>query len=245
MTLSEKQYQQTLGIIEALNSCLDDRQLRQRAGERILQSLRADFFCSYRWSVSEQRFEHCVAINMDPANLQRYEQHFWQCDPITCQLQQYKRAVAVEEVMPQKALEKTEFFQDFLQKDGLHHGVNLYIYEGEHNVADFRIWRRKGSKAFDRDELMMLDLIAPHFRNAIRNACQPDVGLNDLRKRHPDITAREADVAMQLLKGQNDKAIAAVLNISYATVRSHINQLYNKTGIHGRTAFLHYLQQKQ
>jgi DNA-binding CsgD family transcriptional regulator len=71
------------------------------------------------------------------------------------------------------------------------------------------------------------------------------VGLNDLRKRHPDITAREADVAMQLLKGQNDKAIAAVLNISYATVRSHINQLYNKTGIHGRTAFLHYLQQKQ
>lgn len=246
MPLSEKQYQQTLGVIEALHSSLDTQQLRHRAGDRLLDMLNADFFCSYTWCDTEQRFEHGVSINMDPGNLERYEQYYWQCDPITSKLQRYKRAVLVDEVMPHKALAGTEFYQDFLQQDGLHHGVNLYIYDGNRNIADFRIWRRRGQKAFDKDELAILDLLAPHARNAILNAMPPKPSNNRaalLQKIHPDISAREAEIANQLALGLSDKAVAQQLHIAYATVRSHINSLYSKTGIHRRAAFLHYLQQ--
>ncbi|MBN2124614.1 MAG: hypothetical protein JW821_10000 [Deltaproteobacteria bacterium] len=54
--------------------------------------------------------------------------------------------------------------------DGLHHGINLYAYDGDLNIGDLRIWRAKDRPCFERREAALLDAILPHFRNALRNA---------------------------------------------------------------------------
>ena len=72
--------------------------------------------------------------------------------------------------MPQKELEKTEFFNDFLMVDGLHHGINLYAYDGDLNIGDLRIWRAKGTPDFGKREVALLETIKPYFRNSLRNA---------------------------------------------------------------------------
>ena len=85
-----------------------------------------------------------VFLNMSPDNLARYEEYYQFRDPITPVLQKRRRATLVREVMPQDELEKTEFFNDFLIQDGLHHGINVYAYDGDLNIGDLRIWRGKG-----------------------------------------------------------------------------------------------------
>lgn len=245
MSLSEIEYTQTFKVIESLSSSLDANELRVNTGNALLRLLNADYFCSYIWNEKQRSFANCVAVNMDVINLKKYDDYFWQCDPITKKLQSYRRAVAVNEVMAQKELEKTEFFQDFLRPEGLHTGINLYVYDGDTNIGDFRIWRRQGRSAFSESQMLSLNLIAPHFKNAMINARKytknTDIS-GHLASTYPSITNREADVALLVGAGLSDKEISRKLNVSFATVRSHINQLYNKTGVHKRAAFVSHLQ---
>jgi hypothetical protein len=59
-------------------------------------------------------------------------------------------------------------FNDFLARDGLHYGLNLYVYDGEINIGDMRIWRNRRRENFDSSDLEVLDLIKPHFCNSMR-----------------------------------------------------------------------------
>lgn len=50
-----------------------------------------------------------------------------------------------------------------------------------------------------------------------------------------DLTGREVEVLEQIVAGNNNKAIAQRLNISEATVKSHINSILSKLGVNDRT----------
>src|SRR5438046_10632975 len=50
-----------------------------------------------------------------------------------------------------------------------------------------------------------------------------------------DLTGREMEVLEQIVAGNSNKAIAKRLNISEATVKSHINSIHSKRGVSDRT----------
>ena len=51
----------------------------------------------------------------------------------------------------------------------------------------------------------------------------------------PALTARELDVLKQIVAGMSNREIGNVLNISEATVKTHINSLLSKLGVSDRT----------
>ncbi len=157
-------------IIQKLSVVHDQYTVRKEVSEDLLRLLKSDFLASFVWNQDRQVFEHCVFLNMDPANLARYDSYYQFHDPITHSLQKRRKATLVCEVMPQDQLERTEFFNDFLMKDGLHHGINLYAYDGDQNIGDLRIWRVQHRPAFGKHEALLLDNVLPYFRNALRNA---------------------------------------------------------------------------
>ena len=51
----------------------------------------------------------------------------------------------------------------------------------------------------------------------------------------PDgLTAREAEVLREIAAGRSNREIADTLSISEATVKTHINNLFSKTGVRDR-----------
>ena len=247
MNLSQREWRQLLSAIGHLNDSLDDLEVRKRVGEDLLNLLRADYFASFVWDEDNEVFGKPVYLNMSPDNLKLYEQYYQFHDPITFKLQPYRRAVSVNEVVAQEDLVETEFFNDFLNKDGLYYGINIYVYDkGDRNIGDFRIWRSRRRENFGCRELGILDMIAPHFRNAMRNIRLakhrvPTVELEEIRRDlsdHFDLTPRELDVACTLLGGDSDKVISDKLHISQATLRSHIQHLYEKLAVNSRAEFL-------
>jgi DNA-binding CsgD family transcriptional regulator len=246
MNLTQKQWNQVLGVIEQLNNSLDDSEVREKAGLGLLELLSADFFASYIWDQEAGEFSKPVFINMSPENLRVYEQYYQFHDPITHKMRPFKRPVSVNEVIEQKELISTEFFNDFLNKDGLYHGINLYVYDSDNsNIGDLRIWRSRHRENFGQQEQAILDLITPHFRNAMRNiACAkylpPELNTDDICKHlheHFALTRRELDVAMALLTGDTDKTISLRLHISMPTLRTHIQHIYAKLDVNNRTSF--------
>ncbi|MBU0516846.1 MAG: helix-turn-helix transcriptional regulator [Proteobacteria bacterium] len=157
-------------VLERLSSSLEEERVRQSACEDLMALLQADYAASFVWNESAEVFQRAVYLNMSPDNLARYEAHYQFHDPITPALQRRRHATLVVEVMPQEELERTEFFNDFLQRDGLHHGINVYAYDGDLNIGDLRIWRAAHRPDFTVRDKDLLEAVRPHFTNALRNA---------------------------------------------------------------------------
>jgi len=249
--LSATELHKLMAVIGCMNHSLDDDEwhTRRNLAEHLLDLLHADYYASYLWNDVTRRFEQGVHVNMSADSVEHYQQYFQFHDPITHRMQRHRRAVSVNQVMPQRELVRTEFFNDFLARDGLYYGVNLYIYEGNRNVADLRIWRSRGRGNFDERCLQLLDLVAPHLRNAISNlalvrqlkARQDPSTLRQLLTHSYRLMARETDVALEILRGKTDQQIATGLYTSIATVRTHVRHIYEKLNVHNRTSLCHRL----
>jgi DNA-binding CsgD family transcriptional regulator len=158
-------------------------------------------------------------------------------------MQRYQVAVRATDVMAHEDLKKTEFFNDFLNKDGLYWGVNLYAWHQGQNLGDMRIWRDKRRENFSLDELRLLDMLQPAFVTALARAQgtsqRSQVQLNTLSQR---LTPREQDTARLVMLGLPDKEIARTLQISSTTVRTHLENAFRKVGVSNRAALVHKLR---
>lgn len=241
MYLSASDQQSLRGVLTLLtrDDC-GEREIRERLGHALLGLLRADQFASFVWDAERGSFGSRVAINMAPSNLDTYAQWHQHHDPITFVLLSRRRATRVIEVMPQRELMRTPFFNDFLARDGLHWGLNLHSFDGDRALGDLRIWRRKARGDFGEREALMLDLIEPAFAGALRRA-QHRVRSNDPamqkdRATWHSLSAREQEVARAVREGLTDKDIARRLAVGVPTVRTYLRRIFDKLGIERRSA---------
>lgn len=222
-------------VFALLAEGLAEREVRERIGAALLDLLRADHFASFVWDARARRFGNGVWLHMDAANLARYDGWYQYHDPITFRLQARRHATAVSEVMPHRELRRTEFFNDFLARDGLHWGINLHAFDGERALGDLRIWRGRHRREFDPHDKALLDLIEPAFIAALRRAHsgaapRPARATAAL----PGASRRELEVADGVCRGLTDKQIARELGIGVSSVRTYLQRLFDKLGVHRR-----------
>lgn len=98
----------------------------------------------------------------------------------------------------------------------------------ERNVCGFYFTREPGRKDFDERDRAVLTVLRMQFR-AIRDRWER-------RHRPPGLTAREAEIAHLLREGLTNQEIADTLVISTGTVRTHLEHMFEKLGVHTRTA---------
>ncbi len=69
---------------------------------------------------------------------------------------------------PYEDLVRTEFYNDFLKRDGLHRGINIFIFEGDRELGYFRLWRSAKSPDSDEREKLLLDTISSFLNGRCR-----------------------------------------------------------------------------
>ena len=210
-------------------------EVRQRIGYGLLDMLRADHFASFVWDDAAHRFGACVSINMNADTLGSYDSYFQFHDPITFKLQARRVPTLVTQVMPQDELMRTEFFNDFLARDGLHWGVNSYSYADGRSIGDLRIWRGKHRDNFDGHTLDLLRLIEPAFAGALRRVSLRAPGAVDIAGAEmASLSSRELAVAQMVGEGLTDKQIAQRLEVELSTVRTYLKRCFLKLGVNRR-----------
>jgi DNA-binding CsgD family transcriptional regulator len=243
MYLSPAKAQALSRVMQTLAESHAECEVRRRVGELMLELLDADYYASYVWHAGSGRFGDRVALNMDDRNLQTYESYYQFHDPLTPQLQQRQEATLVVQVIPQHELVRTEFFNDFLYRDGLYWGVNLFAWDAGCNIGDMRIWRGRRRENFDQGTLDLLALIRPAFVAALRRA-RGSTAENACAGRGPapaggsvtamSLSEREREIAELAALGWPDKAIARRLGIGLPTVRTHLGHAFRKLGVDNR-----------
>lgn len=238
-------------VIELLAAPLSGDELRRHLAEPLLHLLEADFYASYAWDDATGRFARGVARNVTPAHERRYEECFQFQDPLTPLLRARRVPTRATDVMSQRALQASEFFNEFLRPDGLHWGLNAYAHDGARHLGDLRIWRCRSRPNFDDDDLGLLRLVYPALVLALGRdaapgrggALPPEGDLAAALVRQQLLSPREADVAALAAQGCADKDIARRLGIGFTTVRTHLASAFRKLGCDGRTQLAHRLAQ--
>ena len=232
MQLSAKEVNLIFRIMQDLSGELSYDQVRWRVGEKFLDLLQADYFASFVWDAAAKCFVSGISINMSEQNLERYDEYYQYHDPITLTLQKRQRATAVSRIMSHARLQRTEFFNDFLARDGLFYGLNYFAYDNGANIGDVRIWRREGKADFCQRDEAIIDYIGPSLVNALARAksreYQQATQRQELRQRF-GLTRREAEVADLLAAGLSDEGICLSLGCAKPTLRSHISAIFHKT----------------
>lgn len=244
MNLTSRESEVVFRIMGELSAGHSSHDLRICLCPLLRDLLNADYLASYVWCEEEGRFVDRVALNMSDDNLSSYESYYQFRDPITPALQRRRRTTSVNEVISRPALERSEFFNDFLARDGLYYGINYYAYAGGANIGDLRIWRGSGKEDFSRREIEIVDAIGPAFTNAMRRALAREGGgssgaspggLMERIAGETRLTAREKEIAMSAALGKTDREVAGALGISVTTVRTHLKHIFAKLGVSNRT----------
>jgi DNA-binding CsgD family transcriptional regulator len=244
MYLSAAKAQILSSVMRTLVEPHAEDEVRRRVGTLLLGLLDADYYASYVWSDAEHCFGSRVALNMDDSNLATYEGYYQYHDPITPEMQQRREPTLVVQVMQQRDLVRTEFFNDFLYRDGLYWGVNLYAWDGEHNIGDMRIWRSRRRENFDQNAIDLLALIKPAFVAALKHSRgsvllhEPMVNVSALLA---TLSEREREIVRLVALGWPDKAIAQQLGIAFTTVRTHMSHIFQKLGFENRVQLASYI----
>jgi DNA-binding CsgD family transcriptional regulator len=247
MYLNSEKAQALSKIMQVLAEPQSEAQVREQVGGLLLNLLDADYFASYVWDDAERCFQNRVALNMSDKNLATYESYFQYRDPITPLMQRRHEPTRVIQVMPQHDLVRTEFFNDFLMKDGLYWGVNVYAWDRDQNIGDMRIWRNKRRDDFDDTAMTLLRLIQPAFTTALKRSRSPaTTGSIVLSTSQPSLTAclseRERQILDLIALGWPDKEIARRLGIGFTTVRTHVTHIFRKLGVDNRVQLVRLAQ---
>jgi len=243
LSIPARQVAKLHAVVRTLNDPAPLGELRERLGLRLLELFEADYFASYVHNGVTGTDDDAIFINMSSDNIGAYEAYYQFNDPITARMRKAGKAVHVNDVMDQPALERTEFFTDFLHVDGLTHGMNFHAClpreHGAAHLGDLRIWRSRRSGNFDRVDVQMLQIVGELFAERAARAWRREIRALPVDPRFVEryrLTARETDVLTELCSGKRDQEIATTLGISPETVRSHLKSLFQKTGFSGRTA---------
>lgn len=141
-------------------------------------------------------------------------------------------ALVLSEVLSHRRLVRTPMYREYYKPLGVVDEVILWLPapEGEARCVSMH---RTGS-VFDARSRDLLTLLRPHLTLIVER--------NELRRRlgeQPDtagLTPREAEVLEWVAQGKQNKEIATLLQTSPHTIRTQLQVIYEKLGVHTRTA---------
>lgn len=245
MHLSTTQTRALGDVIRLLADANDADKLRTSLGLPILELLSANTYASMVWSEYQQRFERVAALNMSADSLRGWDDYYRFIDPLTFPMMERRKPTIATQILPQSELSRTEFFSDFLRPEHMHWGINVYFYDQNKCVGDFRVWRSREQGNFETNEVELLKMIEPavtaalarlHWEENQAPTVQSSERAEEFLQRYTHLSQREAEVAWLVACGCADKRIAKRLNIGYPTVRFHLGNAFRKLQASNRVA---------
>jgi DNA-binding CsgD family transcriptional regulator len=174
--------------------------------------------------------------NLDPA---RWE-HWWPCRR-ECQCCSYpertgdlRSVVKPSDFYSARQWHSTRLYSDFLRPQEVEHQLQLCLPDpaglsaGPGQTVRLYLYRGPGLDFSERDRAV-LTLLRPHLHQAYLDA---------ERRRHPvpRLTPRQWELLRLLAAGHTNTQIARRLGISEGTVRTHLENIYEKLHVSSRTA---------
>jgi DNA-binding CsgD family transcriptional regulator len=129
-------------------------------------------------------------------------------------------AVTISARMSRRELHRLDFYQEAMRPIGVEDELVILLPTEPRARFGFSFLRER---PFTERERTMLELLAPFLAKAASGAC-------------PRLTRREREIVDLVALGATNKEVAAALGLTANTIRTHLEHVYEKLGVHTRTA---------
>jgi DNA-binding CsgD family transcriptional regulator len=131
----------------------------------------------------------------------------------------------ISDVVPDALFRKSPFYMSVMRPLGRERDLKLWLPAPPGHARYFELERGPGTD-FDERDRSFLSLLRPHLaRLRARWERRPHL---------PSLTERELDVLSLVAQGLTNRQISGRLFISPATVRTHLEHIYDKLGVRSR-----------
>ena len=146
--------------------------------------------------------------------------------------------------MPEEYRMNTGLYREIYQKQGIHYGLRSYLVHDGKIIGNISIFNAREKGDFTVKDVTILDTLAPHIALRLARLLEEEREGKvisgpylDLTRRF-GLTVRESEVVSKVASGKGDREIAGDLCISVSTVKKHLHNIYQKTGVSSRTQLL-------
>jgi DNA-binding CsgD family transcriptional regulator len=167
---------------------------------------------------------------------QVFWEHYWDCPPASypARTGDLRSVIKCSDFYSARQMHSTAMYTDHDRPLGLEHCLMLFLPSalppaaGRGRYVQLTLLRGPGPDFSERDRAV-LTLLRPHLHQAYLAA---------ERRRHPvpQITPRQKDLLRLVATGHTNTQIARRLDISEGTVRTHLENIYERLGVSSRTA---------
>jgi len=175
-------------------------------------------------------------LGMSTAMHGDYLQHYHQFDPLQprhCASEKHP-VVPLTLAMARQPLRNNRRYEAFLQQHGVIDVVEIFAHRAGQPTAAISLLRDAESGRFTPDQLARLDALQTLLQMAVAHT-PPCVD------RLSELTPRERQLALLVRDGASNKELAQTLNVGLPTIKTHLINLFRKTGVTRRTELVNRL----
>jgi DNA-binding CsgD family transcriptional regulator len=205
--------------------------------EALTRLVPSGFVSYFEWDLTARRRPLArvqVPFFTTPSEVDRATFHYCSTYPLSIlRLSGATRPCRLSDFLSARALHRLDYYDAVLRPLGVEHQVRLWLAAPSGSSRVFYFNRSPTERDFDGRECAVLQLLRP-FLVAIRDRF--DFRETSARTSVGELTDREAEVLEWVACGKTNQEIAALLVVSAHTVRKHLENIYEKLGVHTRTA---------
>lgn len=193
---------------------------------QLVPASRAAFYC-----VDRQLQAHDFSLHGMSGEMHRdYLDNYRQFDPL--QPRNYVSSdlavVPLGLAMARQPIRDSHRYHHFLQRYDVVDVVEVFAHRGSRPQAAISLLRTAEQGVFTSEQLTQLSALQALLQLAVANLPPQDDSLSSL-------TPKERQIALLLRQGASNKELARELDVGLPTVKTHLINLFRKTGVSNRT----------
>lgn len=180
-----------------------------------------------------------VLRNLSAQAERDYTSSFGQLDPLKPGLFTLTdtRVACLDERLSEDELLASEYYRRFMQPLNHRHVADMFFRKHRDIIAVLTMIREPSLGRFSLEELRLLRNLQPFLEFTLNTVYLPRrYREREVIAAQHQLTERELDVVELIIAGASNKAIAAELELSVATVKTHIQHIFHKFEVPSRTA---------
>ena len=182
-----------------------------------------------------------VTHNMAKEDDKLYQNRYMHMDPLNPNLfeNSSETVVHMDSIMSAQFIEQSVYYQDFLKPLNYRYAADIFFRSEGKIIAVITLLREKSQGEFTEEELSLLRKQQPFLEYAL-NAVYLSKRIAERKTigERYELSSRELDVLELVISGANNKMIAKELMLGLATIKTHLQHIYQKVGVVSRTELL-------
>jgi len=141
------------------------------------------------------------------------------------------RAVTFSDFVSRRELRRREIYQRFFAPCEAEFVIGIEVLRTPRQFVHLACSRKRAD--FDDRDRLLLDLLRPYLAELFRRFEARD--LIELCRSTLGLSRREAEVLAWVARGRSNRQIGSILVLSPGTIKKHLDNIYAKLGVSGRT----------